>query len=209
MPVPATNGMLRKRIYEMRIGDYIPCTFDPVNYTFYAVGGPIFNEIPVTGSTYGGTFYFIKADRGLLIADRVVYVNVSWNTLNNNKLIEGKPYVLDGVSGIIRSLTGGVYPADQYGNKNSSATDAGYGGWPTDNEWDKYIVNSSLNGNITPGDDNVWNWSNIYTIVKDTHLYDISYRTIRGKDSVRYISYKHGSAADITHGFRPVFEYKE
>ncbi|MET3505644.1 discoidin domain-containing protein [Halalkalibacter oceani] len=44
-------------------------------------------------------------------------------------------------SSTIRLITGGVNSSD------------------TDNEWDEHIVNSDLNGTITPGDDDVWNWS--------------------------------------------------
>jgi hypothetical protein len=48
-------------------------------------------EIPVIGSaTPDGLAYFIKADKGLLICDRVVQYNVSWNVLNAGKYIEGK-----------------------------------------------------------------------------------------------------------------------
>ncbi|GED17654.1 hypothetical protein D1872_202580 [compost metagenome] len=39
----------------------------------------------------------------------------------------------------IRLLTGGVSSTDK------------------ENEWDQYIVNSSLNGTIIPGDNAVWN----------------------------------------------------
>ncbi|MDU5143602.1 MAG: discoidin domain-containing protein [Paenibacillus dendritiformis] len=41
---------------------------------------------------------------------------------------------------VLRLLTGGTSPEDE------------------DNEWNKYIVNDTLNGLITPGDDNIWNW---------------------------------------------------
>jgi hypothetical protein len=42
---------------------------------------------------------------------------------------------------ITRLLTGGISSTDK------------------DNEWDNYIVGSSLNGTITSGDNNVWNWN--------------------------------------------------
>ncbi|MDQ0177732.1 SPRY domain-containing protein [Bacillus chungangensis] len=41
-----------------------------------------------------------------------------------------------------RLLTGGINTSDK------------------DNEWDKYIVKSDLEGRVTPGDNNVWNWNN-------------------------------------------------
>ena len=73
---------------------------------------------------------------------------------------------------ITRLLTGGI-----------SSTD-------TDNEWDKYIVNSTLNGTITAGDNNVWNWSGtINTITSTTGQYDSQTRVVRGGDMDDNLAY--------------------
>lgn len=98
MPVPATRGQLRTRIEDMQIGDYIVCNYQASNRavgTFSNFGGTAGTEIPVEGSaTPNGTFYFIKVDKGLLVADRVVQHSISWDALNSGRLIQGKSHLL-------------------------------------------------------------------------------------------------------------------
>ena len=82
-------------IEDMEIGDCIPCRYKaPVSGAvgeFSELGTCTASEIPKEGNvaTPDGKFYFIKVDKGLLIADRVVQTNVSWQTLNNAGLIDG------------------------------------------------------------------------------------------------------------------------
>lgn len=87
------------------------------------------------------------------------------------------------VSGSIRLLTGGVSSAD------------------SDNEWDKYIVNSTLNGMITAGDNGVWNWNSgdFYTL---TSTASSSSRVVRGKTLAGWTSV--GSSNLSNSAFRPV-----
>jgi len=365
MPVPATKGQLRTRIEDMQIGDYIVCNYQASSGAagkFSNLGGTAGTEIPVEGSaTPNGTFYFVKVDRGLLVADRVVQHSISWNTLNAGKLIQGLPFYLDNVplmtsnttpsgeafsnrnssyaewqafdknittffqSGftpsisspaylgyefptattinaysitpyggrdnpldfkfygsndrvnwtlldtrtnvswtaskqlfvlnqpvvyksyklectrtgggwfslvelelayvfdfeiIVRSLTGGVAYADA--NGNSSTTDQGFGGWPTNNEWDKYIVNFPAD-KIQAGKtlDDVFHWDiDTGTWTQDTPITAIatsSLRVMRGKyklngtyyGGLKYLTYSSSNQSGTTWGFRPVFEYKE
>ena len=51
-----------------------------------------------------------------------------------------------------------------------------------DNEWDKYIVNSTLDGLITPGDNTVWNWdiTNIRSWTSTTLSSSSAQRVMRG-----------------------------
>lgn len=87
-----------------------------------------------------------------------------------------------------RLLTGGVSAADK------------------DNEWDKYIVGSTLGGNITAGDNNVWNWSSKYSWSSTTTT-PSTYRAIRGSTVSGYDLGSPGSqyvGANV--GFRPVLE---
>ncbi|CAH8772305.1 hypothetical protein [Paenibacillus dendritiformis] len=164
MPVPATTGQLRKHVKDMEIGDYICCywSYNTNNFT-QSVTSMSLNtpgeELPLENPTTSGNFYFIKVDKGLLIADRVTQVSVTWNVLNQHKCIQGRPKVFvkgwDGISdisGAIRSLTGGVAYADKDGNKiipNENDRHSIYGAFPTNNEYDKYIRLSNLNGNNT------------------------------------------------------------
>lgn len=82
-------------IEDMEIGDCIPCRYKaPVSGAvgeFSELGTCNAAEISKNGvvATPDGKFYFIKVDKGLLIADRVVQTNVSWQTLNNAGLIDG------------------------------------------------------------------------------------------------------------------------
>lgn len=230
MTVPATTGQLRTKIEDMQIGDYIACNYTASNG---AVGtfsnlGTEGTEIPVSSSAApNGTFYFVKVAKGLLVADRVVQVSISWDTLNAGKFIEGKTMTLGTTSGILRSLTGGVAYADENGNK--SLTEQGYGGWPTNNEWDKYIVNFPQD-KIHPGKtlDDVFHWMGVASWCQDTAINGMQINKTSQNvvtNSTRRIC--RGSHSDTSEmlvtdvwatpygyvdrkvGFRPVLEYKE
>lgn len=88
----------------------------------------------------------------------------------------------------IRLLTGGIATTD------------------TDNEWDKIIVNSTLNNIITAGDNNIWNWTGIESWTSTTATTSAN-RITRGKLSASNTTAPTGvvssyiSSAD---GFRPV-----
>lgn len=84
---PSTGGVLRTRISDMMVGDYIRCGYSAPS----AAAGQFFGlgvssevvEIPRDGTTTpNGYFYFVKVKEGLLIADRIVQYGVSWLTLN-------------------------------------------------------------------------------------------------------------------------------
>lgn len=78
----------------------------------------------------------------------------------------------------------------------TSATD-------TDNEWDKIIVNSTLNGTITAGDNNVWNWNGIQGWVS-TFCSGVPTRIqVRGGVTVQYDNNMPPSYVS-TYGFRPL-----
>lgn len=175
-------------------------------------------ELPITGvSNPDGIFYFVKVDKGLLVADRIVQHSISWDALNTGRFIQGRPTYINGVLGIIRSLTGGVAYSDANGNR--STIDLGYGGWPTINEWDTYIVNfpSYL---IQSGKtlDDVFHWNvDTGTWCQDTHFSASTTRTMRGRyvyfgtayGNLKYLTGSSSNLGGVTWGFRPVFEYKE
>ena len=72
----------------------------------------------------------------------------------------------------------------------------------TDNEWDQYIVNSTLNGAIsTPGDNTVWNWQNIYSWTSTTPTTSSGKRVMRGNATV---SQNSNATSTSAYGFRPV-----
>ncbi|MFB4327347.1 discoidin domain-containing protein [Paenibacillus sp. CR_12] len=87
----------------------------------------------------------------------------------------------------IRLLTGGTKSGDQ------------------DNEWDNYIVNSTLNGKITAGDTAVWNWG-IFSWSSTTTTG--TGRSRRGQNTSSGFSESSTNTAITGIGFRPVLELK-
>ncbi|MFX3647603.1 MAG: discoidin domain-containing protein [Paenibacillus sp.] len=107
MAVPATTGVLRSNISDMEIGDYIVCSAIRLatisaSTAFYDLGYSNSNEVPLNGfdatTQQTGVFYLVKVNKGILVADRVVFNMVSWDALNTRGLIEGyadwNPFVL-------------------------------------------------------------------------------------------------------------------
>lgn len=78
----------------------------------------------------------------------------------------------------------------------------------TNNEWDRYIVHSTLNNTITAGDDHIWNWSGAASWTSTTNNVGPTYRTGRGGISGDVSAIVHNpsnySAAAQGTGFRPI-----
>jgi hypothetical protein len=132
-------------------------------------------------------------DKTLLICDRVILVNVTWNDLNSAGWIFGKEVTIDGAKCKCRSLTGG---------SNYRGSDTYAGGTPTNNEWDRFVtreevitglpapVSSDLDSNLNSTDlssahNQLWNWMGVYTWCQETYSSNTSYRAIRGYNSAR------------------------
>ena len=154
-------------------------------------------------------------DKTLLICDRVILVNVTWNDLNSAGWIFGKEVTIDGAKYKLRSLTGG----SNYRN----TSDAYAGGTPTNNEWDRFItreevitglpapVSSDLDSNLNSTDfssthNALWNWAGVYTWCQETYSSNTSYRAYRGYYSARYWNGSNASYSYSIVGFRPVLE---
>ena len=127
-------------------------------------------------------------DKTLLICDRVILVNVTWNDLNSVGWIFGKEVTIDGAKYKCRSLTGG---------SNYRGSDTYAGGTPTNNEWDRFVtreevitglpapVSSDLDSNLNSTDlssahNQLWNWMGVYTWCQETYSSNTSFRAIRG-----------------------------
>ena len=154
-------------------------------------------------------------DKTLLICDRVILVNVTWNDLNSAGWIFGKEVTIDGAKYKLRSLTGG----SNYRN----TSDAYAGGTPTNNEWDRFItreevitglpapVSSDLDSNLNSTDfssthNALWNWAGVYTWCQETYSSNTSNRAIRGCYSARYWYNNSATYSYSNVGFRPVLE---
>ena len=153
-------------------------------------------------------------DKTLLICDRVILVNVSWDDLNGQGYVTGKTVTIDGAKYKCRLLTGG----SNYRNGDTYA-----GGTPTNNEWDRFItreevisglpapVSSDLDSNTNATDLNsahnkFWNWYYVYSWCQETYTGGASFRAYRGYCSARLWSWFASSSRNATLGFRPVLE---
>ena len=153
-------------------------------------------------------------DKTLLICDRVILVNVSWDDLNAQGYVTGKTVTIDGAKYKCRLLTGG---------SNRRNGDYYAGGTPTNNEWDRFItreevisglpapLSSDLDTNQNSTDLNsahnkFWNWFYIYSWCQETYAENASYRATRGCPSARYWNYYSSGYRNTNLGFRPVLE---
>ena len=153
-------------------------------------------------------------DKTLLICDRVILVNVSWDDLNAQGFITGKTVTIDGAKYKCRVLTGG---------SNRRNNDYYAGGTPSNNEWDRFItreevisglpapVSSDLDTNQNATDLNgahnsLWNWYYVYSWCQETWAENASTRARRGSNSARYWNYYDASIRGPYLGFRPVLE---
>lgn len=153
-------------------------------------------------------------DKTLLICDRVILVNVTWNDLNSVGWIFGKEVTIDGAKYKCRSLTGG---------SNYRGGDAYAGGTPTNNEWDRFVtreevitglpapVSSDLDSDFNSTDlssahNQLWNWMGVNTWCQETYSSNTSSRAVRGFSSARlWFSYD-ATYSNPNVGFRPVLE---
>lgn len=94
---------------------------------------PIFTYVSAATIPIRGYFYFLKVDKGLLVADRCVQNYVSAVSLNQKNYLDGAEIS----DKLIRVL--------------SQA------------EWSQYLTNGDLNGCITKQDENVWHVKNYPT----------------------------------------------
>ena len=153
-------------------------------------------------------------DKTLLICDRVILVNVSWDDLNGQGYVTGKTVTIDGAKYKCRLLTGG---------SNRRNGDSYAGGTPTNNEWDRFItreevisglpapVSSDLDSSTNSTDLNsahnkFWNWFYVYSWCQETYAEGASYRAYRGYSSARYWNWTGSSYRNAYLGFRPVLE---
>lgn len=129
----------------------------------------------------GQELQWVKLQSGLLIADRCVCTNISWDQLNEKGFIFGVPITIDGKTYLCRSLCVGIK-----GNKP--------------NEWDFALDEV--------GEDNAfWHWGNIYFWGQEISRYETSCREIRGSYSARGWSYGEATDQHMYVGFRPALEY--
>jgi hypothetical protein len=196
-------------------GDAASATGDPKTWTFEGSNdGGVTWQILDTQSSQTG--WANSEKRSFLVPNPKAFTSYRVNISANNGagiLYVGTLEMMD-TAGIIRSLTGGVSYADANGNY-SAANPGGfaYGAWPTNNEYDKYIVQKDY-GTGTGGLDNIWHGNSIYSWVQETPEFSSAASTNRvergNNGNPKAISYDPSSMSTYSGvGFRPVFEYKE
>ncbi|MGQ8871424.1 discoidin domain-containing protein [Paenibacillus sp. TSA_86.1] len=190
-------------VTELEVGKRIRCHYQSSTANtmgfFSGLGEQTSELIPATSSaTPNGDFYYIMVEdwngRKRLVADRNIQHSISWDTLNMSGVVSGLSVSLAGPKEAvtsIRLLTGGITAADK------------------DNEWDKYIGNSTLNDKVTAGDNNVWNYNGGASWTSTTNVAGAGNRTGRGANGNAGASGYNPSAyvaAATATGFRPMME---
>jgi hypothetical protein len=185
---------------EMTIGDKIRCHYYAPNSNtvgvFSDLGAETSAFIPLlNSSTANGDLYLIyvgndSVGRKLLIADRNAQTTISWDTLNTAGIASGSGVNVNigSLKFNMRLLTGGVTAGD------------------TRNDWDEYIVSSTLGGKVVPGDKQVWNWAP-GSWVSTTPSGSTGNRAVRGNTAV--ITWGNGQSGALVvntyYNFRPIF----
>ncbi|MBD5640321.1 hypothetical protein HYI18_17310, partial [Clostridium botulinum] len=154
-------------------------------------------------------------NKTLLICDRNILSNISWDTLNKAGYVDGTKITIDGQEYLCRLLSGG--------NDYRSGMDGYLGGTPTDNEWDRVICNedgikglpipttSDLDKTLDYDDldgkhNKLWNWWGSFSWCKEIYKENTSYSVWRGYDSARYFTYTTSNYSTDDSGWRPVLE---
>lgn len=157
---------------------------DNVNFTELYTGSHANNTIDeevILNSKEKYLFYTFESLSSWFSGKRVTFCEFEW-------IIEGPSIPSEGVELSLRLLSGGTTNTD------------------TDNEWDNIIVNSNLNGTITPGDDSIWDWSGQYSWTSTVYSSGGS-RIVRGNTTSSTWNYAGSNAViSTTTGYRPVLE---
>lgn len=154
--------------------------------TMYEGGTPIKPSSNVTGDlmlTLGDTVPGMEIRwleyENLLVADRCVCTNISWNTLRETGILYGKPVKIDGKNYLCRSLKVGCVTGDS-------------------NEWDDIL-------NVLGEDNKDLHWLGVKFWGQETVRDDYTYGILRGGGYARNRSVE-PTYSRTAGGFRPVLE---
>lgn len=166
----------------------------PKDWTFEAWNG---SDWVVLDRRSGITGWATAERRVFLFSNKTPYRKYRINITANN----GHTYVAIGEMEL--------FNRQGYG-ESFSATAKGFGAWPSNNEWDRYVVNFPAD-KIKAGKsvNDIFHWANVYTWTSDVPKPDNNYRINRGNADVLTLNWNSSSSASAGVGFRPVIEYKE
>ena len=129
----------------------------------------------------GGSITWVKPNgQNLLIADRVLLVNVSWEDLDQNDLVNGKQIQIDGQyfhCRLLQVVKRKIFPS----------------------EWDKIL-------DETGEDDTLWHWNNAYFWGQEKPTDVSPTRAVRGYYSARRWGGSDAANRNVGVGFRPALE---
>jgi len=201
-------GLTCKTLINLQdIGDYVWCKYvgtPSAVGTFSDLGTKIDTDvasslISTAGSVSAPSGYFKFIASGytvegdiICVADRVIQTGISYPTMYIKGVNTGYKTTIDSYSTYqfnIRLLSGG----------STSAF--------TEDLYEKIIVNSTLNGNITAGDSSVWNWS-VGTIVTSSPSGSESSKMYLGGTTINAMTSITYAATATTYGFRPMMIIK-
>lgn len=112
---------------------------------------------------------------GLLIADRPLLTNISWDDLNDQDLVFGKQVTINGQQFLCRSLQVGTEKCEL-------------------NEWDAAL-------DAVGDDDETWHWKKQFFWGQES--VDVLHRAFRGYFSARFWDYSLFNYQSVSAGFRP------
>ncbi|MCC0679975.1 hypothetical protein IC218_06810 [Clostridioides sp. ES-S-0005-03] len=170
-------------IQNIQIGEYIPC-----DYT-YEDGFSNFG----TGKSINFICVEHNLNQSILMSDTVI-PNLSFDEINNKGFIYGN-----------------LLESQPYGNylcTIKSITDSPFNDNYFYSEYDKYVLNSSLNNLITAGDKDIWH-HNLASITDTFSDSDNTKVTIRGGTNSDSYNIVNTSAKNDASGFRPVLIIKK
>ena len=129
----------------------------------------------------GQEISWVRMQSGLLVADRCVCTNISWEDLDKEGFVFGALVTINGETYLCRCLKVGAKEGET-------------------NEWDAALDETG------EGDD-LWHWENKYFWGQETSKHGASTRAVRGYYSARHWINSGNTATRLAHlGFRPVLE---
>ena len=142
---------------------------------------------------------FASNNKTLFVADRNVKYYISWDYLQKNGLVFGKPIEIGGVKYLCRLMQGcNVNPAPKfYGSIPYTGVGTTIPG--INNEWDNLIIP------YTPLEADS-HWTNVYSWMQEVHSDGLTTRVLRGLTTVSYFNTDPSSYVDSYFGWRPVLE---
>lgn len=140
-------------------------------------------EISFGDTHFRGNKVVFVAVNNLLISTRTICRNVSWDQLNKQGYIYGRPITIDGTQFLCRSLHVGMEPG-------------------ASNEWDAAL-------NAIGEDDSLWHWSAAYFWGMEQAGIGSApnSRIVRGGKEARFFTKQYSGKMIRSVRFRPVLEY--